>query len=480
MTELSRANTDTDGAVQYWGQLYKHSGIGPTPKLTSLLRGLATSISKTFGDTDSEDLMPVQLIRFYESVNGDYSHLFGLSPKSLAFIYQKLCCRYSLQPDPSSDDFVIPTVPALKPSEGGFPKFFFVQLMLDPSEHWLFLQNALKKYDVKEPITGQLFPKLLPRQLFPREPLPEMVGWHQSVSKELLYEAQGHGASNDKDGDAEDSFSKLKQQAARYFSNPHSGSQDGRPAIVRHLSKGAAKAYSFVRDVVDPNLFGGTPRRSSVQDKGQSHDLATSEEFRRHNSARHSPRHEERKSRREETVDESAESEAEYQARKTRRSARRHRSHEPLMSPRMYPQEHVSAQRQPHRHRSKYAQEDLQSQGFEPTQSPPLAAAANRVQYNHVRPRTETKGYFDLPQPLTASPGRFAQSPSPLGVSAQSNSPYTPPIMAAHPLPPPPPPPAEATYGHAVGRPEARRQSTPVTGVHGRKYPTDGVPWRKK
>ena len=135
------------------------------------------------------DLTPAQLASFYEAVGGDYDPLFiGTPPASVAFIYKSLGCRHSLQPAGTDDDFATPSIPALKPK--GFVTWQTIQLLLYPEEHMPFIQKAVTDFDIRDPKTGQVFPKLLPTECFPRRPDEQMVAWYEAVSQRLMREAE--------------------------------------------------------------------------------------------------------------------------------------------------------------------------------------------------------------------------------------------------------------------------------------------------
>ena len=53
-----------------------------------------------------------------------------------------------------------------------------------------FIQKAVSTFDIKDPETGQLFPKLLPAECFPSKPDKQMVAWYEAVSERLMKEAQ--------------------------------------------------------------------------------------------------------------------------------------------------------------------------------------------------------------------------------------------------------------------------------------------------
>ncbi|EFW17036.1 conserved hypothetical protein [Coccidioides posadasii str. Silveira] len=153
----------------------------PTPQLEQLCLGIALFISN-LTKSNTRDLMPDKLATFYQQVGGDYDDIFlRTPPASLSFIYQKLGCFHSLQP--TCDAFEAPTIPALLPH--GFVRWQTIQLLLCPEEHAFFLQGALKKFNIINPATGEVFPKEIPRSVFPSGPDPEIVQWHESVTQRL-------------------------------------------------------------------------------------------------------------------------------------------------------------------------------------------------------------------------------------------------------------------------------------------------------
>jgi len=524
--QLDRTNAaHINEAIQYWHPLLKQSGIGPTENLTRLLRGIAVCISARFPGLDSADLAPQQLLQFYQSVNANYGQLFSLPPKSLACIYQKLRCSYSLQPLSSRDgEYAIPNIPALKPD--GFVKWSTVQLLLAPSEHALFLQNALSQYEVRDSQSGELFPKLLPRQLFPREPHEEMIRWHQSISDELYREATAaqpsteskpprSGKQKQSPPEHETGVSDLMHQAAKFFSNPLSRGLDGRPTLVKHLSRGAS--YFFGGGA-------GGGRRHSVHEKPpqQRRDSGTSaegqeERYRERERAGAQRKTEARSSSEGEEDNESdrdAHTHRRARARKStqQRASTRRRSHEPPMSPRMYPTDTQHTQPQNPNNRTSFQTKTqaghVVNEGFVPTHSPPFAATVQAVQtgrsnggrQSKIKPSAAYVGCFDLPEAglqvhearsnektrrETRTRNAREMSPSQLredgsyvsGADEASEEDGEDGIgegegrRTRH----APPPPDEACTGQ---RHDARRQSTPVVGVHGRRYVNE-VPWKK-
>nr|XP_001395190.2 hypothetical protein ANI_1_1372104 [Aspergillus niger CBS 513.88] len=161
----------------YWGVLI-NADKSPAPLLEQLCLEIARIIT-SFDDYATTDLTPERLAAFYRKVGGNYDVLFlQTKPSALSFIYQRLGCFHSIQP--TSDPYKPPAIPALQPN--GFVRWQTIQLLLDPDEHCHYLQNAVELWDIETP-NGEFFPKQIPREAFPDRPDPEMVEWHESVSR---------------------------------------------------------------------------------------------------------------------------------------------------------------------------------------------------------------------------------------------------------------------------------------------------------
>lgn len=126
-----------------------------------------------------------------------------------------------------------------------------------------FLQNAVKQFDVVDPETGNIFPKVLPANCLPDKPDEAMEAWYETVAQRLKREAENDDAETEKvphvrvnvnehvprtsadfSGDSADE----KHAAASYFSDPlYRQSRHTRPPIIRHFSKQPAHPYE------DPN-----------------------------------------------------------------------------------------------------------------------------------------------------------------------------------------------------------------------------------
>lgn len=298
-------------AFEYWGYLFKPDKTG-TDRLQSLLRGLKHSINTHFADpapkTDVQpDLTPEQLAYFYRELHGNYDQLFlGTPHESLAFIYKSLGCLHSLQPQSFSHStaFNDPTVPALKTE--GWIMWQTIQLLLGPDEHSQFLMEAVRKWEVKDPVTGEVFPKTLPRMSFPEAPDKHMVAWYEGVSERLREEAAAEEEQRLKEIEAEKAETRRLRQkvqveegmdeegsvdsrgpALAYFRNPLYRHVDGRPSIIRRGSKrpalsprptmmekgkeAATTMGHIVRNIGSPHLWDGS-RSGSRHTSRESRD----------------------------------------------------------------------------------------------------------------------------------------------------------------------------------------------------------------
>ena len=103
-----------------------------------------------------------------------------MSDSGLSFVYKTLGCFHSLQPNASP--FEPPSVPTLLPS--GYVRWQTIQLLLSPRDNVLFMQEAVKRYDVPTH-DGGVFPKIIPREAFPEKPDVEMERWHKIVTGSL-------------------------------------------------------------------------------------------------------------------------------------------------------------------------------------------------------------------------------------------------------------------------------------------------------
>lgn len=181
-----------------------------------------------------------------------------------------------------------------------------IQVLLGPDEHSSFLTEAVQKWDVKDPTTGELFPKVLPRQCFPLEPDKHMVAWYEGVSERLRREAEDEERQQEieaqqaevrrlrakrEDTDDEGSVDS-KGPALAYFRNPLYRHVDGRPSIVRRNSKrpalsprqtvvdkgkGAATTVGHVfRNIGSPHLWDGGHHHAKSHSRDRDRKRRTS------------------------------------------------------------------------------------------------------------------------------------------------------------------------------------------------------------
>ncbi|KAJ5342856.1 hypothetical protein N7541_011980 [Penicillium brevicompactum] len=163
-------------AQNSWGTLI-NSDKSPAPLLEQLCLSIA-QVMPTFDTNGTGDITPERMAAFYRKVGGNYDPLFlETKTQALSFIYQSLGCFHSLQP--SANPYEPPTIPSLLPT--GFVRWQTIQLLMDPDEHSVYLQNAVSQWDLVG-ANGDPLPKEIPRDAFPSEPDPEMLEWHEGIS----------------------------------------------------------------------------------------------------------------------------------------------------------------------------------------------------------------------------------------------------------------------------------------------------------
>ncbi|KAJ5782066.1 hypothetical protein N7457_003840 [Penicillium paradoxum] len=281
-----------------WGTLI-NSDKSPAPLLEQLCLGIA-QLMPTFDSNGTSDITPERLAAFYRKVGGNYDPLFlETKTHALSFIYQSLGCFHSLQP--SANPYEPPSVPSLLPN--GFVRWQTIQLLMDPDEHSLYLQNAVSLWDIAD-ANGEIFPKSIPRDAFPSEPDPEMLEWHEGVSRRLEHDYlkkhakhasppdfgtyHYHFSGKDPLPDEDDYFSKKSRRGA---SKRQTHVEPERPSGHRHHRRnysGEYPKFSSKRSgrtrpgfstprVSSPPPWGGErPPRSSGRDRtsGYSHPLS--------------------------------------------------------------------------------------------------------------------------------------------------------------------------------------------------------------
>ncbi|KAJ4508402.1 hypothetical protein HRR83_007333 [Exophiala dermatitidis] len=186
-----------------------------TQQLEELCLGLAKIISTLEPGSDNE-LSPQRLAAFYRAVGGNYDSLF-LKPSDLAvsFMYQTLGCFHSLQP--TASPFETPRIPCLTPK--GFARWQTIQILLCPEENVEFIQKAVQIWNVPMP-NGGIFPKYIPKEVFPSRPDEAMEEWHRMVTGKLN---QKHYMQRLKNSPYQSPHPDAYERRDGYFSNGHMG-----------------------------------------------------------------------------------------------------------------------------------------------------------------------------------------------------------------------------------------------------------------
>ncbi|KAJ5807634.1 hypothetical protein N7447_011090 [Penicillium robsamsonii] len=277
----------------HWGTLI-NPDKSPAPLLEQLCLGIAqlmvssrlvlhetilTAPKSSFDSNGTTDITPERLAAFYRKVGGNYDPLFlETKAQALSFIYQSLGCFHSLQP--SANPYEPPSIPSLLPN--GFVRWQTIQLLMDPDEHSVYLQNAVNLWDIAD-ANGELFPKTIPRDAFPSEPDPEMLEWHEGVSRRLERDYlkrhtkrasppdfgtyHYHFSGKDPLPDEDDYFSRPRRAASKR----HSHAEPDRPREPRHHRRhhsGEYPAFAARRPGTNRPGF-STPRVSSPPPWGE-------------------------------------------------------------------------------------------------------------------------------------------------------------------------------------------------------------------
>ena len=402
-------------------------------------------------------MTPAKLAAFYHSVGGDYDVLFLNTPHpSLAFIYQSLGCSHSLQP--TSDDFAPPSVPALTPR--GFVRWQTIQLLLDPEEHVPYLQEAVASFDIKNPTTGALFPKDIPRKAFPMKPDENMTEWHNDVFERLKREAQdeleGSGkpeiGGNAPDGTTPPNFSDY---FSAYESPRSRSSRSGRPPSTPYHGHGRRhRRQSEPEPHYAPDSY--FPAAIPRPKDGEAHDSRPSGTSRRRGSPNSSIASDDEDDRSSVVLSDTSSNSPV----RNRHDRRPHTAHI-----RRHSDEDLHDRRWHTRSDSASSDDD--------SPSPRLSSRLPAVYFQHPMgppPRVNYRGanvrwanensVYVFPQPSSAAstPG----SELPPRNSRRLHDSHR----------------ADDRRPPAVVRPQIRRLVSPVMGVHGRRYPTDGMVWR--
>lgn len=223
-------------------------------------------------------MLPSQLVQFYKTFGADYGPLLlDTPPSSIAHIYRNLECAHSLQPPPLSGTearFAEPILPALKVQ--GWITWETIQLLLNPEEHASYMIAAVELWNLKDPITGKPFPKLLPRACFPAEPDKHMEEWYQGVSTRLQQAAEEEQLMLDKSMEDEQRPARL-DYSRRDESDDFGAIQDETRASRRPGTSALRASARSVRAIPaqGPRRAATAPLRSSI-DPGSSRSPAFS------------------------------------------------------------------------------------------------------------------------------------------------------------------------------------------------------------
>ncbi|KAJ4299999.1 hypothetical protein N0V90_005247 [Kalmusia sp. IMI 367209] len=443
-------------AYDYWGYLIKQDKCG-TELFDRLLKGIAEVISfwlesrtvtdaearqsKKFEPSDSPDLTPSQIAAFYRAVGGNYDVLFiETPPTSLSFIYRSLGAFHSLQPTPTDDGYSSPTLPALK--KQGYVTWQTIQLLLGPEDHVPFLQNAVRQFDVVDPETGNLFPKVLPKECLPDKPDDAMETWYETVAARLKREAEDGTLENEKvphvrvdehvprsSADMSGDSADERHAAADYFSDPlYRKSRHTRPPIIRHFSKQTVHPYedqsrgrliSSVRHMLNPfNKRRNMPGRWEEDSLSEDDDRTpvgpippAAPRYASHGSQNshkrpHPPR-------RESTLS-STDSDSDSDGPPSRRRSpvlRHRRSHEPATSPREYFPSHYDDRRYSHDVPGPQVQRKEDAPSSRPVlRPPPVYAPTHPYRPHNVRYTTAPPSHLHSPE-LVDAPYRESAYP---------------------------------------------------------------------
>ena len=184
---------------------------------------------------------------------------------------------------------------------------------MDPDEHSVYLQNAVSLWDLADS-NGEPFPKIIPRDAFPSEPDPEMLEWHEGVSRRLEHDYlkrhtkrasppdfgtyHYHFSGKDPLPEEDDYFTRPPRRTGskrhshaepdrpsshRHHRRHHSGEY---PPVSGHRTSGIRSGFSTPR-VPSPPPWGDHPPRSRGRDQptGYSHPSSPGAEEAEHSDA---------------------------------------------------------------------------------------------------------------------------------------------------------------------------------------------------
>lgn len=115
------------------------------------------------------------------------TELFLNAPhETISYLWQVLGCFHSLQPTENS--YEPPSVPAL--TLKGFVRWESIQILLSPEDHVPFIISAVQNWNLKNPDTGEPFPKDISPASFPSEPDADICSWHELCGEKMRQEAE--------------------------------------------------------------------------------------------------------------------------------------------------------------------------------------------------------------------------------------------------------------------------------------------------
>ena len=189
-------------------------------------------------------------------------------------MYTTLGCFHSLQPTPSPFD--TPKIPCLTPD--GFARWLTIQLLLCPDENIGFLQQAVKIWNVPGP-GNTIFPKFIPKEVFPSRPDEDMENWHRMVTGKLNQKNYMRRIQN---SPYQSPHPDPHDRRDGYFS----GSQVGRPSRPSRSSSRDDKTALYRRRSSVPD-FASSPNERAFHWEPKNSDSAR--KTRSHSAQRHAP-----------------------------------------------------------------------------------------------------------------------------------------------------------------------------------------------
>lgn len=271
-----------------------------------------------------------------------------------------------------------------------------------------FLQRAVAQFDVINPDTGEVFPKLLPKACFPDRPDDAMEAWYEGVAERLKREALEDAPEHEPTTrvrvevdepnprtSSEDNSADDRTTAAKYFDDPLNRKARTRPTFMRHVSRASPRQYvedrgravaHHVRHMLSPlhRRKSGRDEYDSYSDDDATPVAAASPHIRYTHKRPHAPRREDSLS----STDSDSESDGPPSRRRTP-VLRHRRSHDPPVSPREYFPAYEDRRYSHDAGGSEYRRQDGPPPVYGPTKSPLFATQVAQMQardYHERRP----------------------------------------------------------------------------------------------